>query len=541
MTDIFIKIVNMSVSASFAVVAVLFLRLVLKKAPKKIICALWGLVGLRLILPFSVKSPFSLIPRQTAIIESEVTGNVITSGFETATDAVTKIPETQTNANDVLCAIWLVCIVCLVAYSVISYVRLRLKVKNASDFRGNIRTCEISSPFVLGIIRPKIYLPNGITPKEAEFVIGHEEAHIKRKDHVLKPLAFAILALHWFNPLVWLGYVSFCRDVEFACDEKAVKNFSREEKADYSEVLLRLSTRRLSVAACPLAFGEVGVKARVKSVLSYKKPTFWIIAVAIAAAAVVGICFLTDPKPEIAQTSGSDLSGLSFEITAIETSAPDPYLTVKYKNETKKTLTFGEEFHVYKNNNGTFEDCRINDGAWEDTSHILSPGDTFVKTYGLNGLIMTEVGSYRFETKVNTEDSEHIAYIDFTLSKGVDGIMVLTFKVSGIAYNHPLSSYYATVENSPAYRLVNGTVLQEVKKDAVTTVGTLARTEISKEFFDDLFPEEFITENNRTWSTTANKEVYVLFEQKDGAYLLGRGMEYNGELRLNCIYKLSNG
>ena len=186
--------------------------------------------------------------------------------------------------------------IALLIYTVISYAKVKRKIGTAVLYKDNIYQSEnVVSPFVLGIIKPNIYLPFKMNEKDMEHVVAHEMAHIRRKDHLWKPLGFILLTLHWFNPLMWLGYVLLCRDIELACDEKVIKELDHDARADYSQALLTCSVNRRMIAACPLAFGEVGVKDRVKSVLNYKKPAFWIIIAAVVACVVVAVCFLTNP------------------------------------------------------------------------------------------------------------------------------------------------------------------------------------------------------------------------------------------------------
>lgn len=195
--------------------------------------------------------------------------------------------------------VWAIGIAALLIYTLVSYLRLKDKISTAVKVYDNIYQSEnVISPFVLGIIKPKIYLPFNIEENEMPYVIAHEQAHIRRKDHWWKPFGFLILTTHWFNPLVWLGYVLLCRDIELACDEKVVKEMNTEQRADYSQALLTCSVNRRVIAACPLAFGEAGVKDRVKTVLNYKKPAFWIIVVGIIASAAVAVCFLTNPASD---------------------------------------------------------------------------------------------------------------------------------------------------------------------------------------------------------------------------------------------------
>ncbi len=313
MSTFFLKVVNMSISASWLVLAVLLLRLILKKAPKWISVLLWGLVAVRLICPFSIESVLSLIPSAETISPEIMMDRTpeVSTGIQSMDAVVNPIitesfaPKPYASANPLqilipVCGIlWVLGISIMLLYTAVSYLLLRHKVATAVLLRDNIYQSEyVDSPFVLGIIKPRIYLPFRMDSRNLEHVIAHEQSHIRRKDHWWKPLGFALLALHWFNPLIWLGYVFLCRDIELACDEKVIKEMDSETKADYTQALVACSVSRRSIAACPLAFGEVGVKARVKSVLNYKKPAFWIIAAAVVICIAVAVCFLTDPKTQ---------------------------------------------------------------------------------------------------------------------------------------------------------------------------------------------------------------------------------------------------
>ena len=195
--------------------------------------------------------------------------------------------------------LWITGIAALLLYTVVSYWRLQRKVSEAVIFRDNIYQSEnVASPFVLGIIKPKIYLPYHIDGQDLSHVVAHEQAHIRRRDHWWKPLGFLLLTIHWFNPLMRLAYVLLCRDIELACDEKVIKELGNEQRADYTQALVACSVNRRMIAACPLAFGEVGVKERVKSVMNYKKPAFWVVVLAVIACVVVAVCFLTNPKQD---------------------------------------------------------------------------------------------------------------------------------------------------------------------------------------------------------------------------------------------------
>ncbi len=308
MSELFLRIVNMSIAASWIVLVILVLRSLLKKAPKWISVLLWSVVAIRLVCPFSIESVFSLIPSAETVNPDIMMDKTpqINSGIPFINNAVNPVigsslsPAPGDSANPlqiwipVLTAIWIAGILALVAYTTISYLRLRNQVRTAIRLKDNIYECEtVASPFVLGIIKPKIYLPFSINK---DYVIAHEKAHIRRRDHLWKPLGFLLLTLYWFNPLMWLGYILLCRDIELACDEKVIKELNCDERADYSEALLCCSIGRRTITACPLAFGEVGVKERIKTVLNYKKPALWLIVLAIIALIVTSVCLLTDPK-----------------------------------------------------------------------------------------------------------------------------------------------------------------------------------------------------------------------------------------------------
>ena len=313
MNELFLKIINMSISASWLVLAVLILRFVLKKAPKWINVLLWGIVAIRLICPFSFESTLSLIPSAETIplnIGMDTTPT-INSGISAINNAVNPIisqsntPMAGASVNllqitiGIYEYIWIFGMIALALYTAISYWRLRRKVDTAVRYKDNIFQSEnVSFPFVLGIIKPRIYLPFKMNGQYLEHVVAHEQAHVCRKDHWWKPLGFLLLMIHWFNPLMWLAYVLLCRDIELACDEKVIKELGNEQRGDYTQALVACSVNRRMIAACPLAFGEVSVKERVKSVMNYKKPAFWVIIISVIVCVGVAVCFLTNPKQD---------------------------------------------------------------------------------------------------------------------------------------------------------------------------------------------------------------------------------------------------
>ena len=310
MSAVFLRLVNLSIAAGWLILAVILARLLLKKAPKWITCVLWALVALRLVCPFSLESALSLIPSTETIPAGIEMMQVpaIESGIAAVNQAVNPViarsftPNPASSANPlqivipVLAAVWLAGVAALLLYALFSFLRLKKRVRASIPAGERVLACdEVKSPFILGIFRPRIYVPSAMQEPTLHYVIVHEQAHIRRHDHWWKPLGFLLLTVYWFQPLCWLAYVLLCRDIEMACDEKVIRALVHEEKAQYSQALLDCSFPRRKIAACPVAFGEVGVKARVKSVLNYKKPAFWLILAAIAACIAVAVCFLTGP------------------------------------------------------------------------------------------------------------------------------------------------------------------------------------------------------------------------------------------------------
>lgn len=298
MEALFTKLIEISMIASYLILIILVLRICFKKASKSFYCFLWALVGLRLVFPFSIESIFSLIPRKEVIQPTIQTGmNVLNQTIEQNTQVETVLVPQSINWMSVLAIIWIIGIVTLSIYSIISYYRLYKKVSISLPYKKNIYYCDsINSPFILGIIQPKIYLPSTLNESQIEYVLKHENAHLKRKDHLWKPIGFALLTIYWFNPMIWIAYITLCKDIESACDEFVIKEMDAFNKKMYSETLFACSVDRKLIMACPLAFGEVGVKERIKSIVNYKKPSFWVLCVSLVACIVLSVGFLTEPK-----------------------------------------------------------------------------------------------------------------------------------------------------------------------------------------------------------------------------------------------------
>lgn len=335
MTDLFISLFNMSITASWLVLAVILLRFLLKKAPKWLNAVLWAFVGFRLVCPFSFESIFSLVPSTDTVPHDIIysPSPSIHSGIPALNSTVNPIisetfaPDIAASVNPiqivlfVTVIIWIIGIAVMLIYSGISFIRLNAKVREGVVLKDNIWLCDrIDTPFILGLFNPRIFLPSGMNDSDTEYVIAHEKSHLRRRDHWWKPLGFLLLTVYWFNPVMWLAYILLCRDIELACDEKVIKEMGADIKKSYSEALINCSVSRRTISACPLAFGETDVKDRIKSVLSYKKPTLWIIIIAVISCIVVGVCFLTNPKSDLKKTNpelDKAVSQTIFEINEV--------------------------------------------------------------------------------------------------------------------------------------------------------------------------------------------------------------------------------
>ena len=331
MAEVFLTLVNRGLSAGWLVLAVIAARFLLKKAPRWAVCALWGLVALRLLCPFSPESPLSLIPDAQPVSPEAVWNTV--PAVEMAPDATEApvspvleavlpdgLPVSPTPAQEIVAAasiLWCAGLAGMALYTLVSYRRLSRRVKGAVRIDGNLyQGAAIPTPFVLGVLRPRIYLPNALSREDIPYVIAHERAHIRRRDPLWKALGFGLLCIYWFQPLLWLGYALFCRDMELACDEKVASALSPSHRANYSQALLNCSAGRRFLAACPVAFGEVGVKERVKRVLSFRRPTLRAVLAAVLICAVIAVCFLTNPvTPEPPKVTVAQMSITAEDVT----------------------------------------------------------------------------------------------------------------------------------------------------------------------------------------------------------------------------------
>ena len=348
MDKLFITIVNNGLVASWIILAVIVLRKLLNRIPKWVNCLLWGLVAIRLAIPFSIESIFSLIPSAKPVPADIEYAKIpkIDSGMHAVNMVINPVLENHFAVKEIASVnpiqviifitsyIWLIGVIGLLIYAFVSFIMLKRQVKNAQVIdKGIFRSGTIDSPFILGFVKPSIYIPDYLDDEAYICVTEHEKAHIKRGDFIWKPFGFLILSVYWFNPLCWFAYIMLCKDIEYACDEKVTKDKDKNWKATYCQVLLDCSSKRKMIAACPVAFGEVSVKDRIKFVIHYKKPTFWMIVLAFVACIVVGICFLTNPKTtEISDDIIDAGSDIALEEIA-EKESDTTHLTEQAENE----------------------------------------------------------------------------------------------------------------------------------------------------------------------------------------------------------------
>ena len=364
MEAVFLKLLNMSIAAGWLVLVVVVLRVLLKRAPKHVLCILWALVACRLLCPISLESVLSLIPSAETIPqdilysqEPEIHSGILmlnTVVNPVLAEELAPAPGDSVNPMQIVIYIasrvWFIGVLGMMLYAGISYYRIYKQVKVSIKLEEKLYICDdIESPFILGVMKPQIYLPSALEEDKKEYVIAHERAHLKRRDHWWKPLGFVLLAIYWFHPLMWLSYVLLCRDIELACDERVIRELGEEQKKPYSEALLYCSVPRKMIVACPLAFGEVGVKERVKTVLHYKKPAFWVIVVAGIVCGVVAVCFLTNPKGSLEETNPL---GHSYFVKEISYTAPRNMLySIVYRVEGLPLYGFTSDITMFQKKN----------------------------------------------------------------------------------------------------------------------------------------------------------------------------------------------
>lgn len=430
MERLFVTLLNMSLTASWIVGAVVLFRFVFRRAPKWILCLMWGLVALRLVIPVFLESPTSLLPTTQPVEvpvvytqpvvqytpsedveflpvpEQPVTEQlqpVLTPSVPVAEqiqeeesgelEQVPQVHDTPEKSVFYWCGIvWSVGVCIMIAYCIFSYLRLYLLVREHIPVEKGVYICDrVNTPFILGLIRPKIYLPVALSTEDKVYVLAHEFAHIRRKDHWWKPIGFLLLSVYWFNPVMWLAYILLCRDIEGACDEKVIKQLGEDQKKPYSNALINCSAPARLVSACPLAFGEGKLRSRIKSVLHYKKPTLWIVLLCLIAGIVIGAAFLTDPLNKAEQDG-------------IEESYPgDSAESEKESNDdidlTEPIQSFDE---IWELSYPTVEDT---DGKFPDVNENIKNAvqDRLEQSFGINPKVIKEYTSLDYTITLSTD------------------------------------------------------------------------------------------------------------------------------------------
>ncbi len=485
MERVFFYIFNMSLTASLLTVAILALRLLLKKTPKAFFCILWGFVAIRLIFPITPESPFSLIPESLTVTDSVLSDNTpMENSTVSVIDPVQEEPFTEPKVTDTLpgttdnfpivfseamqttpaaptdeanlstpvpatsdgetvflkavslfaTVIWPIGIAAMLLYAAFSYVRIHRKIKEAVLLSDTIWLCDhVATPFIFGIFRPRILLPSTIKQEDAEYVIAHEKAHLKRLDHLWKPLGFVLLSVYWFNPVMWIAYIFLCKDIELACDERVIQRMDAAHIKSYSSTLLAYSISRKTISFCPLAFGEVHVKKRIKNVLHYKRPAFWIILLGVIACTAVAVCFLTDPVKQnkesersedagellflsfVQKDSGSDIIGLTLstesQLSFTKDRLSDLSIPVQWTNNNyNRDVTYGERFDILRYENGLWNSCAKEDYNFPLVTRTLSRKESHTQSYSLNEFDLLTDGLYRF--RAEPSDGQYV-WFDF--------------------------------------------------------------------------------------------------------------------------------
>ncbi len=568
MSTLFLKIFEMSITASWVVLAVILMRFILIRAPKWIRVILWSFVGLRLVFPFSIESIFSMIP---SVSSSSVTI------YETETQAIVldlpvfnqNIDSLTPNVGDsvdplqilvfVISIVWILGVIAMFGYLFITYINIKNKVKEAVLLNGNIWICDnVSTPFILGIIKPKIYLPSSMDKKDKdiEFVIAHENAHLRRLDHLWKPFAFLLLCVYWFNPLLWLAYTLLCRDIELACDEKVLNELGIDVKKPYCEALVNCSINRKTISACPLAFGENGIKRRVKSVLAFKPAGIIITALSISLAIIVAITFLTDPEKEDVKPNNSNVSqtqetqnssfatnnNVVISANSFGFENGKPYIAITLKNNgDQNVVLYGQDFYILDGDKVVESNGTV---FYDLLQFMLKSGESDVLSLDLQDYTLKDNKVYRLvkNFKIEGSDKTYGGFIDFKIdSREVKGTLL-----NCVGTTDDDSSVDNAFGNVPLYLFGEDNILYSNvyngKENIIKNwypIGKLEKFKVSKKDFRETslvkwhsYSEsvESIIANNKTALRYVNDEetfYYKLLQQKDGSYYLIEGWTGN--------------
>ena len=510
MTQVFLYLANQSITAGYLILAVLLLRLLLRRVPKDLLLWLWVPVGLRLILPVSAKSALSLIPRATPIPMDIAysPAPAIDSGIPVIdravnpviTENLTPVVTASVNPMQIVLAIisnlWLAGMVVMLLYAAVSYYRLSRKCAVSMHLQGKLYLCDnIPTPFVLGIINPKIYLPSDMAPENQSYVLKHEAAHLRHRDHWWKPLGFLLLCVYWFQPLVWIAYFLFCRDLEMACDERAVAGMGEGERKAYSYALLSCAAPRHTIAMCPVAFGENSVKSRIKHVLRFQKTGFWVIAVVLVVTLIASVCFLTNPKEDEEPPLQTVPDTVPTE--AMEAAEEDYQPLSGYYTYTNGGLTL----EIDKVSGVKTQTARDSSGeAYEQTILLTEPGtvvsivDPDMNGEAENWRLCEATGSLAPIPIRDDLGSKHLA-LDANSYSLEDGegrsVLILKRKAEKISFYQP-----ATATDAEAYDLNDGKLLYAYQRFMKTPPGDLGKLALALVVLEDHDPQELVDTTN---------------------------------------------
>jgi len=456
MTELFLSLLNMSITAGWVILAILLFRLLFRRAPKRILCLLWGVAALRLILPFSLESIISLIPSRKTVSPAILLSPAPTvdSGVGVIDRVVNPIlidtfaPDLGASVNPlqvvtaVAANLWLLGMVALILYAIVSYCLLRRRVATAVPYETNlchrpVKQCEtVASPFILGFVRPKVYLPFAMEAEAIPYVLRHEAAHIRRGDPIVKLIGYLLLAVYWFNPLVWVAYLLFCRDVELACDEAVLREEDEAGRCRYAEALLNCQMKKPHLSAGLLAFGEVSISTRIKQALHYKKPALWLVILSLILAAALTGCLLTDPLNSGTAAGGQSTLALISLDNIVSGGTTDKiemiyrgltvsddghlHLNVTLKNHTIRDITFGAGYMVERLVDGQWVSC-MKEGVLEAFLAIeyelppLGERQHSVTLHGGHFELTESGGRYRVSIPMSVEKSDaETVWLEFT-------------------------------------------------------------------------------------------------------------------------------
>jgi beta-lactamase regulating signal transducer with metallopeptidase domain len=417
--NLFLQILNMSFTASIVILFVLGARLLLKKAPKIFSYALWSVVLFRLVCPFSFESLMSLLPNNPAPISDKIlyeqTPQINTgiTAIDNTVNATLPVPAFGASVNPMQIwmfigeIIWLAGIAVLLLYSVVSLIQLQNRLKRAVHDKENVYLAEhLATPFVLGVIRPRIYLPAALSPEEKQYILLHEQIHIRRFDHVVRVLSFIVLSIHWFNPLVWIAFFLCGKDMEMSCDEAVIKRLGNDVKKDYSSSLLALATGRRIISGIPLAFGEGDTKERIKNVLNFKKPTFWVIAIAVLIVVVLCVGLMANPK------SLTTFNGSSYRVKEILYQAP--MYSFGYTLDTAPQYSISSDYVLYSKQT-TDQDWTMHKGL---DRYEISKQELYALFNPLNNKAHEAIDQTKLVYRADTNDDNQTFYLVIQLKNG---------------------------------------------------------------------------------------------------------------------------